>query len=90
MDYLKKSFSVGALPTERYRNEWERIFGKPTGGICDHCKGQGVDLISHNRLWLCSKCAGLPPKVATFWTCPDCGGPAAWEDVQLHRCPRRL
>lgn len=30
MDYLKKKFSVAAAPTEEYRDNWERIFGKDT------------------------------------------------------------
>mgnify|MGYP001592052168 CR=1 FL=1 len=30
MNYFKKSFTVGALPSEEYRNSWERIFARPT------------------------------------------------------------
>lgn len=68
MNYTKKSFSVGALPTEKYRSEWERIF-RPIGGaklgevddhgLCDHCKTEDVDLYTRNHLFLCAKCAGI-------------------------------
>lgn len=107
MEYTKKSFSVGALPSKEYRDSWERIF-KPAAfgagvnhrcpregegeiddhGICDHCKTQNVDTYHKGGLFLCAKCAGLPPKVPAFWTCPDCGGTSSWGAEQLHRCAR--
>lgn len=39
MEYTKKSFTVGALPTEQYRSEWERIFRapKPMPRSCPKC-----------------------------------------------------
>lgn len=103
MKYTKKSFTVGALPTEKYRSEWDRIFKPPTApqpidgrsrgkvddhSLCDHCKAQNVDTYHKGGLFLCTKCAGLPPKVPAFWTCPDCGGTSSWGAEQLHRCTR--
>ena len=63
MNYLKKSFSVGALPTDEYRSEWERIFGKkpaekPEAVICDHCRKSVPEVLTHGGLLLCKKCMG--------------------------------
>ena len=69
MKYIKKSFSVGALPTEKYRSEFERIFGKRSfnraevdeHGICDHCRKPDLDLYKRDRLFLCEQCVlGAP------------------------------
>ena len=82
MNYFKKSFTVGALPSEEYRNSWERIFARPTTGAgppavgtCGYCKIKEVKL--HKMSRICAECAGISD---TAKRCLFCIKPATSQD----------
>lgn len=61
-DYVKKSFSV-AVGSKEYRDNWDRVFAKPTEPSCHTCNQPMVKrhslLLEHEPSpleWVCSKC----------------------------------
>ena len=91
MNYLKKSFTVGALPSDEYRENFDRTFGKrPAVGTCSYCKAQEVEL--HKMCRICAKCADLDD-TSFMRRCWVCGASADYapnvchEHRDVHRAP---